>query len=715
MIPMYVSARDKFILEMLIKHSEGVTIRDIAHSLQVSERTIHRDVATFDSLLLPYELTLEKIAGKGIFLKGAKEQIKQFSQDLQEAKHFDFLPEQRQVIIICKLLESFEPVKLQSFAVDLNVTVATITNDLEKVDEWLVKYDLELERRRGLGIQITGSETDKRKAISGLLSENFEEGEILKYIRRKLPNQDSDLSESIAGQLLGFINIDKLKKVEESVKKIIRTLDYQIADSAYIALVVHLTLALERISKGENISINTSLAEHLKNKKEYKLAEKLAMELKKSFSLDIPEAEIGYITMHLRGAKLHQDHQVLFTEDNLDTVMVAKKLINEVSNRTEVDFNNDHSLYQGLMAHLEPALYRLKQGMHIHNPLQEKIQATYPDLFSTVKQAFKSVLTKGMTIPDEEIGFLVLHFGSAMERENNRRTHKAVVICSSGIGSSKMIASRLQSEFPNITEVKNSSLFELDKFQPEELDLVISTIPLVDHSVDYVQVNPFLTKDDVAKIQDYIDRREHFYAVKQEKPALKNSEKQDTSKPRSPVKDIFSNLQKSLSASAHLLRNFHLYEAEQGSGLWDSLLQVVCKLKDDRLVADEHEVIKSLKKRAELSGLGIPETHIALFHTRNSSVIRPLFVILNLSEAVEVKAMDENDIEMKRVLIMLGPTDMTDEETEILSTISSAIIENERSISLFEGGKEQEISEFLSVKLLNFYQDYLKKENPYYE
>ncbi|MCR6104941.1 BglG family transcription antiterminator [Salipaludibacillus agaradhaerens] len=701
---MYVSARDRYILDKLIEQPEGVTIREIASSLQVSERTIHRDLTTFDALLRPYELTLKKKTGKGIYLQGAKEQIKQFAQDLQDSKHVDFMPEQRQVIITCKLLEAFDPTKLQSLASDLNVTVATVSNDLEKVAEWLAKYDLNLKKRRGYGIQVTGLESAKRRAISGILAENFDEADILQYIRRQLPSESAAMSQSIAGQLLGFINVEKLKQVEEAVEGISRSLDYRLADSAYIALVVHLTLAIERILKGENIQMNDELMDRLKGKKEFKLAAEMAQQLEDIFSLKIPDAEVGYITMHLRGAKLRQDTAVLFTEENMDTAMIAKKLTEQVSQRVKIDLQKDLSLYQGLMAHLDPALYRLKQGMHIYNPLQDKIQQNYPELFTIVKEAFQQVLTD-LPIPDEEIGFLVLHFGSAIERDNQRRTHEAVVICSSGIGSSKMIASRLQNEFPAITKVKNMSLFDLDDMKPEELDLVISTIPLVDYSVDYVQVNPFLTKEDVLKIQEYIDRQERQKTIpKQTVPSIKKELKSTHE-----AQSVFMKMQQSLTCTVALLEHFRLIKSTKTGSLWPSLTETMETLKDKGLITHVEAVISKLKERAKMSGLGLPNTTMALYHARSEHVFQPFFLIHELAQPITVDAMDSRTIEMKRVLIMLGPVDMTQEETDILSSISSMIIENDDSLHLFQYGSEEDISHFISHRLMTYYQNYFNE------
>ncbi|RKL65850.1 PTS sugar transporter [Salipaludibacillus neizhouensis] len=707
---MYVSARDRLILELLIQQREGVTVREIANSLHVSERTIHRDLNTFTSLLQPYELVLEKKAGKGVILKGAKEQVDQFNQDLQDANYFDFLPEQRQVLIACKLLESLEPLKLQSLATDLNVTVATVSSDLEKVDAWLLTHGVTTEKRRGLGIQITGTESAKRRAISRILAENFNESDILQYIRRRIPSNDTDVSQSIAGQLLGFINVDKLKVVEEAVKKINQSLPYKIADSAYIALVVHLALAIERITKGERITINKELSSHLKVKKEYTLANDLATELEMKFGLHIPEAEVCYITMHLRGAKFRHDQHISFNEDNLDTAMIAKQLMTHVCKGYDVDLANDNSLYQGLLAHLDPALYRLKQGMHIHNPLQDKIQHNYPKLFDKVKQAFNDVLPH-LSIPDEEIGFLVLHFGSAIERDDNRRRHKALVICSSGIGSSKMIASRLQNEFPNIIDVKNISMFELDQKNSEELDLVISTIPLVDHSIDYVQVNPFLTDEDVRKIEDYIERKEHLSSVNEHMGRKITNEKGADMINTAEATTMLTQMHRSLPVTIDLLHHFKVYVNTHKKDMWKSVFDVVLHLKEQGIITNPEEVVDHLKVREEMSGLGIPNTVMALFHARSDHVEKPVFIINDLTNSSRVDSMDGETIEMTRILLMLGPTDMSEEETEVLSSISSMIIDSEESTALFESGTEKEISNHISRKMIVFYQNHLKKES----
>ncbi|GAA3330954.1 hypothetical protein GCM10020331_085550 [Ectobacillus funiculus] len=66
----------------------------------------------------------------------------------------------------------------------------------------------------------------------------------------------------------------KLLIVEKAIEEANEDLAYSMADSAYIGLVVHLALAMERILQGENIAIDPSYLDELRAEPEYEVAEK---------------------------------------------------------------------------------------------------------------------------------------------------------------------------------------------------------------------------------------------------------------------------------------------------------------------------------------------------------------------------------------------------------------------------------------------------------
>src|SRR5690625_7392780 len=103
-------------------------------------------------------------------------------------------------------------------------------------------------------------------------------------------------------------------------------------------------------------------------------------QLEQSLDITIPKDEIGYITMHLLGAKLRIDHNYLIEDSNLGIAYNEKKLIQFVSEQYGEDLMNNNGLLNDLVAHLKPVIYRLKQQMNIKNPIINNILKNYRDL-----------------------------------------------------------------------------------------------------------------------------------------------------------------------------------------------------------------------------------------------------------------------------------------------------------------------------------------------
>src|SRR5699024_8575093 len=118
---------------------------------------------------------------------------------------------------------------------------------------------------------------------------------------------------------------------------------------------------------------------------------------------------------------------------------LASALIQYVSDNVHHDLTQNHSLFNDLVAHLKPSLYRLEQGLTIHNPLLGEIMEDYNDLFHLLEDAVEHIYPD-IIFPDDEIGYLVFHFAAALLKDETTANFRALVICSSGIGTSKILA-----------------------------------------------------------------------------------------------------------------------------------------------------------------------------------------------------------------------------------------------------------------------------------
>lgn len=692
---MQISSRQRSIIEILMQEQKGVTIGFIAEHIGVSPRTIHRELEAVDELLVEYGIKLVRKAGAGVEIFGSEEQKQSLQTSVLHQTTTEFTVQERKVIILCSLLEASEPVKLISLAIDLKVTTATISHDLDDLEVMLARYELSLLRKRGYGVELLGTESSKRRVISRLISEHLDDHEMIGVIKENIQNKALRNIDSISERLLGLIDREKLIKVENALNNLEDDLSYHLADSAYIGLVTHLALAVERVEKGENIHFDEKTLSDLINTSEYQAAQRIMERLQLIFQMEIPTAEVGYITMHLRGAKLRHSQDDSFWPENTELMATTYRLIQLCEESLGVPLKEDSSLFHGLLTHLEPALYRLKRKMEIRNPILDQIKSNYQELFLVVKDAV-AVLFPQFDVPDEEVGYLVMHLGAALERtRQEQQRYRALVVCSSGIGSSKILATRIKKEIPEIVSLQNLSMFDLGDIPESEYDLIISTIPLPLSPMDYVVVSPLLPQDDIQKIKF------HLHSTG-EKPSA----------PR--VMGVVTSGKKSIE-QLRAMQNYSRYASEIVEGLrvraWDnhgldlrSLLQEMSQeLKESQTIKEAAPVMQQLLNREKLGGLGIPGTSMALFHGRNDNVIKVSFTIHRLQEPLLLRSMDEEHMSIHLLLVMIGPRDVPQEGLEVLSEISSLLIEEEMQ-SVLETGETQQIADYIADKLYAFCQ-----------
>ncbi len=683
---MYIAGRMRKIIELLLQSQEDVTVKEIADALYVSERTVHRDLKDIEQIILSYNLQLVKRSGVGIRIIGSLHNQQQLEMTLTTEATSDYTPDERQTIILLTLLETNEPVKLFTLSHELKVTAATISNDLDQLEEEVKAYHLQLIRKRGYGMKIEGYEGDKRSAISNLITKYINPFVYVSLLKDNIKNNAPLQLNTISNRLLDFVNPKKLTTIEKSVERAIVELPHELADSAYVGLIVHLALAIERLQKGGNITFDHVYKKQLEGTKEYEIARNMIQELRGSLSMDIPDDEIGYITMHLLGAKLRIDNNYLIEDSSINIAYKAKALINYVSMHLNMDLTDDKQLLNDLVAHLKPTIYRLKQGMNIKNPLLEDILRDYNNLFYVIQEGVHDVFPE-MAFPDDEIGYLVLHFASILLYGEIDVDLKALVICSSGIGTSKMLATKLMQRIPEIKQVENKSMFELENSNINEYDVIVSTISLKDFEGKYIQVSPMLTITEAHRIKKAIRQKKLTYTRPRSKPVKAQ---------HTEFILQLEAIQNYSKAILDVLNSLQLTKIKEKRSL-EFILRSACNdLVNRKLITNSNSVFEKLLKREHINGLGIPDTPLALFHARSKEVIKPCFTIQSLSSPITVRGMDGEDMETDTLMLMVAPEFTHQEVLEIVSFLSGLIIRDQESIQLFQSGNETQIKHFLS-------------------
>ncbi len=139
----------------------------------------------------------------------------------------------------------------------------------------------------------------------------------------------------------------------------------------------------------------------------------------------------------------NMDYRVITVGEEI--IQMAKKAFHTL---------NAH-IYVALTDHIGFTLERIKQGMVISNPFLYEIKSLYKEEYDIGRQA-KIIIKKklGVTIPDDEVGFIALHIHSARQNKevkdtvkHTRLIQKMVTIVEEDIGSNidkdKILYSRL--------------------------------------------------------------------------------------------------------------------------------------------------------------------------------------------------------------------------------------------------------------------------------
>lgn len=678
-IPVEFTRREKEILKILLE--EPTTAERLASILKVSRRTILRDLPGLSEKLKPLGITLVRKSGIGISLEGGRESIENLRWLVgQPSGNVDITPDERQKLIILFLVENKGPQKLYNFAKEFGVTEATISNDLDKIEGILSQYGIKLIRRPGLGVWIEGPEKNIRHLVTDLFYEYFDEVQMVRLIKENLRDgkiPGGDLKDNIKNRLFGFIERNLLEGIEYALKEAVGQSGINLADSAYAGLLVHIALALERLKSGEIISMDKSLLATLKKTKEFDLARKLGAKLESTFGISIPEGELGYITMHLLGAKLRMGNDLdeLFAMNHLEAREAAIEILKEAGGELKRDLLKDAQVLEDLALHLKPAMVRMRLGMEIRNPILSQIKETYPQLMQVAKRAARLLERRfAVQVPEAEIGYIAMHIGAALERERSRERTGVVLVCPSGIGSARMLASRIRKELPELEIIDVVSLLDLEKslVQHPETEAIISTVPLEGVKLPVLLVSPLLTPEDIENIRAHFKER-------------RLKEIDGRSGMVEPEK-----LRGRQELAFELLEDFWIEEINAQN--LEELLDVIeDKIKSKPGVISASQVKEDIYTREMKAGTAVPGLGIAVLHARTSGVEKPFLALFRLQQPLKMKNMDAGIEDVRACLLMLLSPKSSAEEVEIMGRISAALVEDKNLAKVFKDGESIDV------------------------
>lgn len=518
-----LGTRAKHLLLALLHEDGPVVIANLAKQFGVSPRSIRYDLDEIEGWLDATPVRLCRRPRVGIWIEGAAEGLALAREQLGLVEDYRpvLSPEQRRNIIVARLLQRDEPVTSHALADELHVSRTTVFADLDNVQAWLAERGLSLVRRSNYGLRIMGEESAWRQAVSDLLNEFAESGELgrlLMQVGKDAPPGGA-LATGFAGapHLLALLGGLDLGMVEEIVRLAEQTAGVEFTTGSYSALVFHIAIAIQRLTQEKRVDLPRDRLAALRSYAEYTLATMVCRHVEEAFKVTVPDAEIGNLTLHFIGAKVRgparnriEGAVGAIPALDIEASAAARMLVTAAGKELGLPLVEAENLLAGLALHLRPALGRLRFGLPVTNPLLEEIRILYPRIYAAAEKGCEAISPiVGLTIPAEEVGYVAMHLGATILRRRQAASgrRRVVVATTGGVGVNEMLAARLGSEFLELEVVVTSSVHGLGAtIATVQPDFVISTSSVPGVNVEVVVVDPLLGEDDIARVREFLDR-----------------------------------------------------------------------------------------------------------------------------------------------------------------------------------------------------------------
>lgn len=475
---MKVALRQKKLLE-IFKYSTGfITVDYLSGELQVSRRTIHSDLNQLESK----GISFEKKPGVGIRLCSAD-----INEEVEEQDKFS--PEFRRKQLIKELLFLGKTVTYQAFSIRFMVSPSSILADVNHIKKYILKDSSTELIYDEYGTRLQGSEALWQRTM-------------INYNEYLLKNEGFSFREESGRRLLYEFYDPELVETCYHITSSLREYNiYYVADY-YLSNVFNVLLVLvQRLSENHHhiIEHNEFYSDQIMTLMCYTVAKDLLELVTKDHDITFENSDVYFLSIYLKANRI--TFKTTTNNFGLRFEEIVRNMIDRMAKCANVDLQNDKELYDNICLHLVPMIHRLKNHIYIENPMLDEIKKEYRLMFELTWLVVDSLTRElNITMTEDEVGFLMLHFQNALEKQ--KKSKRILVVCPNGVATSTLIANRIRRVLPPLDIIEIAALEEAETFEYANIDFIVSTVPLDIKDVLVVVVSMILNAKDLEKIEE---------------------------------------------------------------------------------------------------------------------------------------------------------------------------------------------------------------------
>lgn len=438
-----MNTRALSIIKILLNSVEPVSSLALSQEIGCSTKTIQNEIKEVNKELKNCEIV--SIRGIGYKIEGNLDDIDIKNSDLYDYDRVEYII--KKIINISSTDK--DTIKLEDLADSMYVSLSTVKNDLKEVKKILNEYNLKISSKHKQGICIEASEED-----------------IIKFIINYSNKVDNSLS------IKDFLNNNIIENLFSIKKILLDTLSYEnmiLTDNEFKNIVNYISIYLSRNNTNQSDFIKEYIKKY-KSKKEKPISE---------------------------------DEQLLIRK-------AIKEFCRDLNIATSINLSHDKIFEECLFNHICNLYKRADLGINQYEITAGEIKLKYPFPFELGKIAKKTIEKNlNMEISEDEVENIALHIGGALERIDKRdekKVYKTIIVCTSGVGTSMLIKSKLENIFKGKLEIiKVIPSYLIDYINVLDIDFVISTVEVNLENINVIKVSPMLTDKEIKLIEKYIE------------------------------------------------------------------------------------------------------------------------------------------------------------------------------------------------------------------
>jgi transcriptional antiterminator len=208
-------------------------------------------------------------------------------------------------------------------------------------------------------------------------------------------------------KLLPFIDNDLLEVIISAIELIKQRTHTQLDEHIHVALTDHLMFAINRVSKGMEMSNPFLVETKTLYRNEYEIAAEVVEFINDKTGISLPVGEIGFIALHIHSAMTNRN----LSEVNQHSQLVSR-LVKMVEEQFEIDIDKESIDYMRLVRHLRFTIERVVKGEKVEEPekINSLLKLEYPVCYNLSWKLIKVMQqTLKMKVFDAEAVYLTMH------------------------------------------------------------------------------------------------------------------------------------------------------------------------------------------------------------------------------------------------------------------------------------------------------------------